>query len=152
MASNQVRPPRARPTDTDVRHYLADGLIRACHVEGPARIALEAGCDEKTIRRARDEESMLGFGPVVRLAAHCPDALATVFASVGLKLVPLEGGEAVGQTTASCITKLLLQLSVALEDGRVDDHELAAMRGALDEAGRAIDTMRERLALRAVEG
>jgi hypothetical protein len=66
-------------------------------------------------------------------------------AMIGMKLVPLDAGEAVGQTTASCITKLLLQLSVALEDGQVDDRELAAMRGALDEAGRAIDSMRERL-------
>jgi hypothetical protein len=68
-----------------------------------------------------------------------------VLAMIGMKLSPLEGDEEVGQTTASCITKLLLQLSVALEDGTVDDRELAAMRGALDEAGRAIDAMRARL-------
>lgn len=73
----------------------------------------------------------------------------SVLAQIGMKLAPLEGDEPVGQMTASCITKLLLQLSVALEDGKVDDHELAAMRGALDEAGRAIDAMRAKLGPRA---
>jgi hypothetical protein len=72
-----------------------------------------------------------------------------VLAKIGMKLVPLEGDEAVDQSTASCITKLLLHLSVALEDGKVDDRELAGMRTALDEAGRAIDAMRAKLGPRA---
>ena len=70
------------------------------------------------------------------------DALAMI----GMKLVPLEGGESVDQVTVSSITKLLMKLSVALEDGVVDDRELAAMRDAVDGA---IDGMRERLKVRA---
>ena len=73
----------------------------------------------------------------------------SVFAEIGMKLAPLENDEPVNQMTASCITKLLLQLSVALEDGKVDDRELAGMRTALDEAGRAIDAMRAKLGPRA---
>lgn len=72
-----------------------------------------------------------------------------VLAHIHMKLAPLEDAEPVTQHTASCITKLLLELSVALEDGQVDDRELAGMRAALDEAGRAIDAMRAKLGVRA---
>jgi len=64
---------------------------------------------------------------------------------IGMKLVPLEPGDDTGRSAATKLTSLLLQMSVALEDGKIDDAELVAMRGALDEAGRAIDAMRERL-------
>lgn len=144
MTDNRVRPNRPKVTGDDARHLLADGLIRACHDHGPARVALEIGCDEKTVRRARDKESTLGLACVVNLASYHPSALNSLFAAVGLKLVEIDGGE-ITRSSASCITKLLLELSVALEDGRVDDRELAGMRGAIDEAGRAIDAMRERL-------
>lgn len=149
MSGPHVRPSISKVTDADARHLLADGLIRLCHDVGPSRVALEIGCDEKTVRRARDEESTLNLAAVVNLASYAPEALSALFGAVGLKLVPTNGGDEIGQTTASCITKLLLKLSVALEDGRVDDRELSAMRGALDEAGKAIDTMRERLSVRA---
>lgn len=71
-------------------------------------------------------------------------------ALIGMKLVPLDAAEAIGQCSATALTKLLLQLSVALEDGSVSDTELVAMRRELDEAGRAIDAMRERLGPRGV--
>ena len=148
MHSKQVRPIIRRLTDEDARHLLADGLLRLCHEHGPSRVALEAGCDEKTIRRARDEQSTLGLACVVNLAAMDPASLNALFGAVGLKLVPTDAGED-NRGTASCITKLLLQLSVALEDGLVDDRELAGMRTAIDEAGKAVDAMRERLSLRA---
>ncbi len=144
MASKHVRPPVSRLTDTDARHHLAAGLIRVCHEHGPSRIALETGCDEKTIRRARDEQSTLGLACVVNLAAFDPSALSDLFGAIGLKLVALDPGE-VNRSTASSITKLLLELSVALEDGKVDGRELAAMRSAIDEASAAIDSMRARL-------
>jgi hypothetical protein len=152
MDSNHVRPSVRRLTDSDARHLLAEGLIRVCHAVGPSRVALEIGCDEKTVRRARDKDSTLGLACTTNLAAYEMGALADLYAAVGLKLVPLDRGEAIGQGTASCITKLLLELSVALEDGTVDDRELASMRGALDEAGRAIDAMRERLGPKAAAG
>ncbi len=148
MKRDHVRPNRSRLTDSDARHHLAAGLIRVCHEHGPSRIALETGCDEKTIRRARDEQSTLGLACVVNLAAFDPAALNDLFGAIGLKLVALDGGE-VNRSTASSITKLLLELSVALEDGRVDDRELSAMRSAIDEAGNAIDAMRARLSVRA---
>lgn len=69
-------------------------------------------------------------------------------ALVGMKLVPLDSGAEIGQSSATALTKLLWQISVALEDGQVDDDELAAMKAAIDGAGDAIDGMRTRLSVR----
>jgi hypothetical protein len=79
MTDKQVRPSVRKLTDADARHLLADGLLRVCHKEGPSRVAVESGCDEKTIRRARDEESTLGLACTFNLLdvdEHALDALA----------------------------------------------------------------------------
>ncbi len=81
MADNHVCPPSQRLTDTDARHLLADGLIRACHVSGPAKVALAAGCDEKTIRRSRDEESTLRLDYVLNVLDADPHALDALLAA-----------------------------------------------------------------------
>lgn len=89
MADNHVLPSSRKLTDGDARHLLADGLLRSCHTHGPSRVAVEAGCDEKTIRRARDEESTLGLAAswnLLDIDKHALDALA---ASKGVMLVPL---------------------------------------------------------------
>jgi hypothetical protein len=147
---NNVRPPVKRLTDTDARHLLAEGLIRACHVHGPSRVALEIGCDEKTVRRARDEDSTLGLACHWNLLDVDPSALNEIAAAKGVKLVHLDAGEGNDRSAASALTRLLLEMSLALEDGKIDDSELSAMRTALESAGQHIDRMRERLALRSV--
>jgi len=75
-----------------------------------------------------------------------------VFSLIGMKLTPLDCGEPLGRSSATALTRLLLQVSVALEDGNITDAELVAMRRELDEAGRAIDSMRERLGPRDAAG
>lgn len=89
MADNQVRPKSQKLTDADARHLLAYGLLKTCHREGPSRVAVEAGCDEKTIRRARDEESTLGLASSWNLLDIDPHALDALAASKGVMLVPL---------------------------------------------------------------
>ena len=84
-----VRPSVRRLTDADARHLLADGLLRACHVHGPSRVALETGCDEKTIRRARDEESTLNLACTFNLLDIDPHALDALAAAKGVMIVPL---------------------------------------------------------------
>lgn len=89
MPDKQVRPTSRKLTDADARHLLADGLLRSCHTHGPSRVAVESGCDEKTIRRARDEESTLGLAcswNLLDIDSHALDALA---AAKGVMLVPL---------------------------------------------------------------
>jgi len=148
VADQPVRPSVEPLTEQDARHLIAEGLLRPCQDQGPTRVSLKIGCDEKTVRKARDKETTLRVDYSWNALLANPQALDAVAGHFGLKLVPLNAGE-VNRSTASCITKLLFELSVALEDGRVDDRELAGMRDAIDEAGRAIDAMRERLSLRA---
>ncbi len=82
--------PNSRPlTDTDARHLLADGLLRACHEHGPERVALASGCNEKTIRRARDEESTLGLACSWNLLDIDDHALDAIAASKGVMLIPI---------------------------------------------------------------
>lgn len=145
---SNVRPPTKRLTDADARHLLAAGLIRACHDNGPSRVALEIGCDEKTVRRARDEDSTLGLACSWNLLDIDPSAFNELAAAKGVKLIQIETCEGNDRSAASILTKLLLEMSLALEDGRIDDRELAAMRKSLEDAGQHIDRMRERLTLR----
>lgn len=89
MHGNRVRPNVQKLTDADARHLLADGLLRVCHKLGPSRVALETGCDEKTIRRARDEESTLNLACAWNLLDADPHALDAIAAAKGVMLVPL---------------------------------------------------------------
>lgn len=89
-----VRPSSRKLTDGDARHLLADGLLRACHAHGPSRVAVESGCDEKTIRRARDEESTLNLACSWNLLDVDPHALDALAASKGVMLVPLTSANA----------------------------------------------------------
>lgn len=88
MTDRNVRPNTRKLTDADARHLLADGLIRTCHTHGPSRVALEAGCDEKTIRRARDEESTLSLHSALNLLDIDAHALDALMAAKGMMLVP----------------------------------------------------------------
>lgn len=148
MSGDHVRPPVQLLTDDDARHHLASGLIRVCHEPGPKRVGLHIGCDEKTVRRARDKDSTLGLACAVNLMGAYPDAWNELAASQGYKLVRLQPSEGSDRSAASALTKLLFEMSVALEDGRIDDRELAAMRAELEAAGQCTDGMRERLTLR----
>src|SRR4051812_38410104 len=90
MSDHQVRPPVHRLTDEDARQLLAKGLVPLCHAKGPSRVGLEIGCDEKTVRRARDMESTLGLACFINLLAYDPMAVAALLAEVGFKLQPLD--------------------------------------------------------------
>jgi hypothetical protein len=73
------------------------------------------------------------------------------FALVGMKLVPLESSAATDRDALPALTGLLHEVAMALaDDGKIDDRELMSMRSELETAGRAIDTLRERLRLRCV--
>lgn len=150
MTDARVRPPVDPLTEQEARHLIAEGLLRPCQDLGPTKVGLRIGCDEKTVRKARDQQTTLRVDHSWNALLASEHALDPLAAHYGYKLVRIDAGEAeVGQSSATCITKLLFQLSVALEDGRVDDRELAAMRGALDEAAQAIDAMRAKLTPRA---
>ena len=138
-------------------HNLLRGMVakiirsiqsREGHTDGETADVL--GVSASTIANARNERNDLSALTLIQIGRRYDmNDLQPLAGLIDAKLVPLDAAEEVGQSTASCITRLLFQLSVALEDGKVDDAELASMRGALDAAGQAIDGMRARLAPRA---
>lgn len=69
-----------------------------------------------------------------------------VLAKVGMKLVPLHGAEVSNQSLQTRLAKLMLEVSVALEDGEITDIEIARMKRTLVEAGEAIDCLRGKAA------
>jgi len=72
-------------------------------------------------------------------------------ALVGMKLVEIEGGEGSDRAGFTAIATLLAQLSEALEDDNiVDDRELGAMAAAVENAGKHVDRLRDRLRLRLI--
>jgi len=64
---------------------------------------------------------------------------------IGMKLVPLASEAVSDQTLSTRLCKLMLEVSVALEDGVITDIEVARMKRTLIEAGEAIDSMRGRI-------
>ena len=149
MAEKHVRPPVKRLTDADARHLIAEGLIRTCHRDGPSRVALEIGCDEKTVRRARDGESTLSTHSVVNLALYDEEAVNPLFQAIGKRLVDINGSDTPDLSLPCIFTRFMLELSLALEDGKLDARELSKMRSQIEDVGKAVDCLRERLKVRA---
>ncbi|WEK42956.1 MAG: hypothetical protein P0Y64_16685 [Candidatus Sphingomonas colombiensis] len=69
-----------------------------------------------------------------------------VLALIGVKLVPIHAGEANGQSLQTRLAKLMLEVSVAMEDGILTELEIHRMQRSLVEAGEAIDALRENVA------
>lgn len=136
MSDKRVRPLSRALTDADARHLLADGLLRACHAHGPSRVALTTGCDEKTIRRARDEESTLGLACTWNLLDIDPHALDALAAAKGMMLVPLlDNAPDIIASTASNISRIATNRAAGSEGGAKEtDRELIASEAENDAA------------------
>lgn len=153
MTSKRVRPFRRKLTDGDARHLLAAGLLTACHEHGPSLIAVESGCDEKTIRRARDEQSTLGLACVFNLLDIAPNALDALAGAKGFALVPLEIDFDADIEIIAELSGLLNTWLEAMRDNRRDNGEtkaIAAKIRALLPKLRGIIAEDDNLKLRAV--
>jgi len=148
MADARVRPPVEPLTEQDARHLLAAGLLRPCHDAGPTRVALRIGCDEKTIRKARDKETTLRLDFAWNALLASPGALDALAAHFGFRLAPLEAERSPDLSLPCIVTRFQLELSIALEDGRLDASELLKMRPAIEALGAVVDDLRERLKVR----
>jgi len=85
-----ICPPVPPLTDDDARELLAVPLRRVCSEHGPTRVGLTIGCDEKTVRRARDEQSTLGLDSAANLLALDGTAFDGFLARVGRRSVPID--------------------------------------------------------------
>src|SRR5688572_33386931 len=92
MNDQPVLPRIHTRTEADCRHALARDLLRICHEVGPQRVGLTVGCDEKTIRNARDELASLKLHNAFNLLAVDEGALDAIAAEFGFQLVRLPAG------------------------------------------------------------
>jgi hypothetical protein len=127
MRNKHVRPISKKLTDADARHLLAAGLLRACHEQGPSRVALETGCDEKTIRRARDEESTLGLACAFNLLDVDAHALDALIAAKGFAMMPLEIDFDEDMEVIAELSGLLNEWLQAMKDGVRSNPETKAI-------------------------
>lgn len=94
MNRSHVPPSATKLTDSNVRHLVAYGLLGPCHRYGPKKVALEAGCRPKTIRRARDEDTTLGLASTLNALDLDPHILDAALAAKGFMIVPMATGGA----------------------------------------------------------
>lgn len=69
-----------------------------------------------------------------------------VLSLIGMKISPLHSQPVTDQSLQTRLAKLMVEVSIALEDGVIDDIEIARMKRTLIEAGEAIDSYRGRAA------
>lgn len=67
LHSSNVRPPAIPLTELEARELLAKPLLALCSEHGPTAVGRMIGCDEKTVRNARDEKSTLSLDSAVNL-------------------------------------------------------------------------------------
>lgn len=114
-------------TDKEVGHFLGKGT--------------DAG---KAYRTGFAE---MGFVSFLRGCERWNGRFANdVFDAIGMKLVPKTDAEINDQSLQTRLAKLMLEVSLALEDGKIDDLELQRMKRTLIEAGEAVDAYRGKAA------
>ena len=141
MTQVSVRPPVGMLTDDDARELLAPALIKVCADLGPKRVGASIDCDEKTVRRARDEMSTLGLATVGNLLTICPLAFEPFLARVGRRSVP---ADSVCNTDAlPSLTGAVHKLVVATHPSSIEGVALSRceLLGAEDEIRGAFDAL-----------
>ncbi len=142
MRDRNVLPPVSAVTELDARELLAKPLLALCSEHGPTRVALAIGCDEKTVRNARDEKSTLRLDTAVNLLALDPLAFNGLIERFGMRAVPL-GSKCDTDTDRASESKVLgaaLALSIALaDDDEITPSEVRANRKTIEAARDALD-------------
>lgn len=93
MSTSPVCPPVTLLTDDDVRELLAKPIRKLCSDHGPTRVAKSLGLTdaaEKTIRRARDEQTTLCLDTAANLLSLDPHALDGFLMHFGRRSVPVD--------------------------------------------------------------
>lgn len=153
MPSNQVRPKTPTLTDEDARELLAIKLKQISATHGPKRVAKTIGCEEKTVRRARDEIHTLGLACTFNLLDLDPTALDPLAAAKGMAIVPLEIDFKNDMEVIAELSGLLNEWLAAMQDFKRDNAEtgkIAARIRHLMPKLRGITTEDDSLKLRAV--
>lgn len=118
-----VRPKQSRLTEADYRQLVAAGVRRCSAADGAARFAVEVGCDEKTMRAARDSKSSLSGSTLFNMLLVDPSALDELAAHFGFRLAPLEGSAEDDAGLNADVAHLNAVVAEAMRDGRIDHVE-----------------------------
>jgi hypothetical protein len=152
MSDPQIRPRWHSVPASSVMQAIGDALERIKFEDGltDADLGAELGKSEDQAARYRAGLAEMPATVLHRALTRWDGRFGAEFmALAGGKFVPLEPADANDRELPTRLTRLLLELSVALEDGSLSESELRAMRRAVEEAGQAVDQLRERLKVRA---
>ncbi|KQN91565.1 hypothetical protein ASE90_01815 [Sphingomonas sp. Leaf67] len=149
MSGGMVSPAFIPITEDDARELTRAMLVPLCQSLGPTRVGKALGCDEKTVRNARDETSTLRIDFLANALGLNPLALDGFLARAGRRSVPAECVGAADGDALCNLLKVSHLLSMALSDrqspGSLDDAELMAIPpDALDACASAISAMQTR--------
>lgn len=128
--SRNVFPNSRRLTETDFRAAVADTVRKLVRAHGIERVALEAGCDVRTITGALSESHSIKAATLFNLLALDLTALDGLAGHFGGHVVPVETSEGPGLSVLADTAKLLAIHGAALSDGRIDHQEAAVLRDA----------------------
>lgn len=127
MSARKVLPITRRLTEDDARTLLGLGVSRLLKAHTASRVALEAGCDEKTVRNARAADTSLKLHTALNLLSLDPTALDELLAAYGFRLAPLTANAANDLHTISALAETASELARANADGVRDHSETLAV-------------------------
>jgi hypothetical protein len=145
---SNVLPPALALTELDARELLAKPLLSACSKHGPKSIGATIGCDEKTVRNARDEKSTLRLDFAANLLRIDGTAFDPFLARVGRRSVPINAtcDTDADRTQQNKVLKAALALSIALEDDdQISPEEVRRNRATIETARDALDALLAKL-------
>ena len=154
---SMVRPPVSLLTDNDVRALVAPELIALCAEDGPSRVALDIGCEEKTVRRARDRETTLKASTTFNMLARKGEALDPILAHFHRRSVAIHEVTVDVASIPCDIAGCLPMLIDLLRDGDCNDDDTRKLdrAGVIDCLANVADLLREkreRLKLKVIGG
>lgn len=144
---SNVRPPFVPLTELDAREILARPLLAACSEHGPTRVGAAIGCDEKTVRNARDEKSTLSLHSAANLLSLDGTAFDGFLSKVGRTSIPVgDDDDSRDRDRESHVLKAALALSIALaDDDLISPAEVRANRETIEAARDALDGLLRKL-------
>lgn len=131
MERNSVRPNIAPLTEQEARHLLAAGLLAPVYEHGPTRVALTIGCDEKTVRKARDEQTTLRLDLAFNALLADPCALDKLLAHYGYRRAAAHADPANDLATAAGVIGAMGELVARLADGKRCHNDTLAVAALL---------------------
>ncbi|MBM3333189.1 hypothetical protein FJY63_00855 [Candidatus Sumerlaeota bacterium] len=148
MPDRPVCPDRIIPTDAEVRRMVAEPMLRLSYAGGIDALAVELGVNEKTVRRARDEETTVAATTLIALFRRDREFREAMLAAVGERSVPVNArcdSDAL-ITTSAAVHSIAAARSPLSKGGVVEtDCELLGMEVDVDAALRSLEAMKDRI-------